>query len=153
MASEEGRRQLVVVIRKKFVNDNSKTMFLSKHKAGSVVEAVQRSNLAAQEFMGHVLMQRGFGMLGQEQLSEIVLEAVERDQESAQMMMANPQTFLELLGNEKMQDAICVAIFRHASCKQYFMTHFKEKFSSVALAGAVYLAVDKQARERFSYSH
>lgn len=113
--------------------------FLGRYRSESVLEAVKKSNVAAQEFILHIMKHKAFGRLGNAELAEAVFKAIERDHNAAFEFMSDPRQLIAVLGPEKMKTALYSAIFVHAECKEYFLTHYKAKFSRTSWAQEVYL--------------
>lgn len=151
-AYEEERPKGVVIVRRELSRHLAESGFLSKYEAETIVEAVGKSDAAANEIMDLVLRHRGFASLGEGQLGEVVLKAIERDSGAAQVLMSNPEAFFKMLGSKKMGEALHVAIFRHDRCKAYFLSHYRNKFYKMRVAQEVYLSIDPfdQVTPRFA---
>lgn len=145
---EERHRNEVVVFRHRIAEINQKMVFLEKHKAKSVLEAVKKSTSAAREFMDCVSKGNGFGTLKRANLCAAIQKAVKGDKGAAQVLLEYSDLFSELLGEEGMRDALWSTVFGHKNCMRYFMEHFETRFSGVSGAKEAYLAVEGKSRKR-----
>lgn len=127
--------------------------FLEKWQSNTVLEAVQKEDYAAMDFMEYVCRHKKFGAMDKQELRFSILKSIECSLGAALSFMINAPGLEEFMGQDCMRDALYEAIIRYSDCRQHFIRHYTEKFAHIQLAREMHLQLSQMERDHSRLSN